>query len=35
MVRVGMVDRWLAERVQRLVAPVAIRLELWDGTSPF
>jgi cyclopropane-fatty-acyl-phospholipid synthase len=35
MVRVGMVDRWLAERVQRLVAPVAVRLELWDGTSPF
>jgi cyclopropane-fatty-acyl-phospholipid synthase len=30
-----MVDRWLAERVQRLVAPVAVRLELWDGTSPF
>ena len=35
MVRVGIVDRWLAERVQRLVAPVAVRLELWDGTSPF
>ncbi len=35
MVRVGMVDRWLAERVQRLVAPVAVRLELWDGTSSF
>ena len=32
---VGMVDCWLAERVQRLVAPVAVRLELWDGTSPF
>lgn len=35
MVRVGMLDRWLAERVQRLVEPVAVRLELWDGSSPF
>ncbi|MBK5299144.1 MAG: class I SAM-dependent methyltransferase [Vicinamibacteria bacterium] len=35
MVRVGILDRWLAERVQRLVEPVAVRLELWDGSSPF
>lgn len=35
MVRVGVLDRWLAERVQRLVEPVAVRLELWDGSSPF
>ena len=35
MVRVGTLDRWLAERVQRLVEPVAVRLELWDGSSPF
>lgn len=35
MVRVGMLDRWVAERVQRLVEPVAVRLELWDGSSPF
>ncbi len=32
---VGMVDCSLAERVQRLVAPVAVRLELLDCTSPF
>ena len=28
-------DRWLASRVQRTIAPVGVRLELWDGTSTF
>lgn len=28
-------DRWLAFRVQRLIEPVDVRLELWDGTSVF
>jgi cyclopropane-fatty-acyl-phospholipid synthase len=28
-------DRWLATRVQRIIEPVDVRLELWDGTSPF
>lgn len=31
----GLIDRWLAGRVQRLVEPVAVRLELWDGTSSY
>jgi len=29
------VDRWLAARLQRAIAPAAVRLELWDGSSPF
>jgi cyclopropane-fatty-acyl-phospholipid synthase len=28
-------DRWLAARVQRTIAPGAVRLELWDGSSPY
>jgi len=28
-------DRWLASRVQRSIAPARVRLELWDGTSPY
>jgi hypothetical protein len=28
-------DRWLAARVQRAIAPAAVRLELWDGSSPY
>jgi len=28
-------DRWLAARLQRAIAPAAVRLELWDGTSPY
>ncbi len=33
--RVGKLDRWLAVRVQREIEPVGVRLELWDGTSPY
>ena len=32
---VNALDRWLAERVQRGIEPVAVRLELWDGTSSY
>ncbi len=28
-------DRWLAARVQQTIAPAAIRLELWDRSSPY
>ena len=28
-------DRWLATRLQRVIAPAAVRLELWDGSSPY
>jgi cyclopropane-fatty-acyl-phospholipid synthase len=31
---VGALDRWLAARVQRTIAPAGLRLELWDGSSP-
>jgi cyclopropane-fatty-acyl-phospholipid synthase len=30
-----MFDRWLAARLQRAMAPAAVRLELWDGSSPY
>jgi cyclopropane-fatty-acyl-phospholipid synthase len=33
--RPGWIDRWLAARVQRTIAPAAVRLELWDRTSPY
>jgi len=33
--RVTVVDRWLAAHLQRVVAPAAVRLELWDGSSPY
>ena len=33
--RVGWTDRWLAARVQQTIAPGAVRLELWDGSSPY
>jgi cyclopropane-fatty-acyl-phospholipid synthase len=32
--RVNWLDRWLAAQVQRRIAPVSVRIELWDGTSP-
>jgi cyclopropane-fatty-acyl-phospholipid synthase len=31
---VGTLDRWLGARLQRAIAPVGVRLELWDGRSP-
>jgi cyclopropane-fatty-acyl-phospholipid synthase len=33
--RIGRIDRWLAAHLQRLITPAAVRLELWDGTSPY
>jgi cyclopropane-fatty-acyl-phospholipid synthase len=28
-------DRWLASLVQRSIASARVRLELWDGSSPY
>lgn len=28
-------DRWVATQLQRVIAPAAVRLELWDGSSPY
>jgi len=28
-------DRWLAGRLQRAIARASVRLELWDGSSPY
>jgi cyclopropane-fatty-acyl-phospholipid synthase len=28
------IDRWLAARVQAIITPARVRLELWDGSSP-
>jgi cyclopropane-fatty-acyl-phospholipid synthase len=33
--RVRRIDRWLAAQVQRLITPAAVRLELWDRSSPY
>jgi cyclopropane-fatty-acyl-phospholipid synthase len=33
--RVTVVDRWLAARVQQTIEHVAVRLELWDASSPY
>ncbi len=33
--RVRRIDRWLAARVQQIMEPAAVRLELWDGSSPY
>lgn len=33
--RVTLVDRRVAARVQRTIEHVAVRLELWDGSSPY
>jgi cyclopropane-fatty-acyl-phospholipid synthase len=33
--RVSFFDRWLASRVQQTITPGAVRLELWDRTSPY
>jgi len=29
------IDRWLGARVQAIVSPARVRLELWDGSSPY
>ena len=31
----GALDHWLAARLQAVIEPVAVRLELWDGTSSY
>jgi hypothetical protein len=28
-------DRWLVAHLQRIIIPAAVRLELWDGSSPY
>ena len=33
--RVTRLDRWLAARVQHTIQAARVRLELWDGSSPF
>jgi cyclopropane-fatty-acyl-phospholipid synthase len=33
--RVNLIDRWLAARVQHVIEPAAVRLELWDGSSSY
>jgi cyclopropane-fatty-acyl-phospholipid synthase len=33
--RVTRLDRWLGVRVQRTIEAARVRLELWDGSSPF
>ena len=33
--RTRMFDRWLAAWLQRVIEPAAVRLELWDGSSPY
>src|SRR5918996_3992003 len=29
------IDRWLAAQLQRITEPAAVRVELWDGSSPW
>lgn len=31
----GAIDRWLASRVQQVMEPANVRLELWDCSSPY
>jgi cyclopropane-fatty-acyl-phospholipid synthase len=31
----GRFDRWAAANLQRAIRPAGVRVELWDGTSPF
>ena len=33
--RAGVLDRWLAARLQAVIEPAAVRLELWDGTCSY
>jgi cyclopropane-fatty-acyl-phospholipid synthase len=33
--RAGRFDRWAAARLQRAIRAAGVRVELWDGTSPF
>jgi cyclopropane-fatty-acyl-phospholipid synthase len=31
----GVLDRWLAARLQAVIDPAAVRVELWDGTCSY
>jgi cyclopropane-fatty-acyl-phospholipid synthase len=31
----NVIDRWLGARVQAIIKPARVRLELWDGSSPY
>jgi cyclopropane-fatty-acyl-phospholipid synthase len=31
----NILDRWLAARIQSVIDPAQVRLELWDGSSPY
>ena len=33
--RASAIDRWLVAHLQRVITPAAVRLELWDGSSPY
>jgi cyclopropane-fatty-acyl-phospholipid synthase len=33
--RTNALDRWLAARLQETIAGLAVRVELWDGSSPY
>ena len=33
--RAGVLDRWVVGHLQQMIAPAAVRLELWDGSSPY
>ena len=33
--KAGAIDRWVAGHLQRMIAPAAVRLELWDGSSQY
>jgi len=33
--RAGRLDRWLGAALQRTIEAVAVRVELWDGSSPY
>jgi len=35
LAHVTAVDRWMASLVQQSIAAASVRIELWDGTSPF
>jgi len=35
LAHVAALDRWMASLVQQSIAAASVRIELWDGTSPF
>jgi len=34
-VRARAFDHWIAARLQKMIEPAAVRVELWDGSSPY